>query len=259
MPVALIRRWLPHAVRVPLWGDRERWGLRPVLDDPCWHRWAAASEAFYQANQRAGVGERVNDAGYRVMRDVSLEGKRVLEVGPGDIRHATFWRGRPSHVVLADVREEMLAMGMRRMAEAGVSAEPLLVDRDERLPLDDASIDVVVSFYSLEHLYPIAPHLDDWHRVLKPGGMVVGAIPAEGGLAWGLGRLLTSRRWFKRHTAIDPDKIICWEHPNFAEDVLDALDARFERVHNRCWPMPWLPITDVNLIVKFIYRKPGAS
>jgi SAM-dependent methyltransferase len=116
-------------------------------------------------------------------------------------------------------------------------------------------VDVVVSFYSLEHLYPLAPYLRELHRVLRPGGVLVGAIPAEGGLAWGLGRLVTSRRWLKRHTTIDPDKIICWEHPNYADAVLGALGAEFEREHLSLWPLPWLPLHDLNLIIRLVYRR----
>jgi SAM-dependent methyltransferase len=253
---ALIRHWLPPAWRAPLWGDRERWGLRPVVDDPCWQQWQQRTVDFYEANQRAGIGRRVNDAGYRVMAGVDLEARRVLEVGPGDIRHAAFWRGRPREVLLADVNRDMLHQGERRMQEAGVPVRAVLVRRGEPLPLDEGSIDVIVSFYSLEHLYPLGPYLDDWRRVLRPGGRLVGAIPAEGGLAWGLGRMLTSRRWLHAHTDIDPDKIICWEHPNFAEDVLAELDRRFVRERVRCWPFAWLPTTDVNLIIRLVYRRP---
>jgi hypothetical protein len=39
-------------------------------------------------------------------------------------------------------------------------------------------------------------------------------------MRWGLGRMVTSRRWFKAHTTIDLNKLICWEHPNFAPTVL---------------------------------------
>src|SRR5690349_13785003 len=196
----MIRDWLPGAVRAPLWGDRARWGLVPNVDDPCWQRWQGIYVDFYEANQRTGVGTRINDAGYAVMREVDLAERRVLEVGPGDIRHAMFWRGRPGEMLLADVQGDMLRKGEARMSRAGVPVHTLQVERGAPLPLEDASVDVIVSFYSLEHLYPLEPYLADWQRVLRPGGCVVGAIPTEGGLAWGLGRYLTSRRWFKRYT-----------------------------------------------------------
>lgn len=253
----VIRKWLPHALRAPLWGDRERWGLSVRPEDPCWQEWERSYLAFYAANQRHGIGTRVNDAGYRVMSEIDLTGRRVLEIGPGDIRHVAFWRGRPTEYLIADVQEGMLEHAARRLREAGVKFRSTLVSRGESLPLEDAAADVVVSFYSLEHLYPLQPYLSEIARVLRPGGTLIGAIPAEGGLAWGAGRLMTSRRWFRRHTTVDPDKIICWEHPNHADEILSALDRNFGRCKVESWPLPWLPLMDVNLIIRFVYRKPA--
>jgi len=97
-------------------------------------------------------------------------------------------------------------------------------------------------------------YLEEFVRVLKPGGELVGAIPAEGGLGWGLGRFLTTRRWFKRHTQIDIDKIICWEHPNFADRILAELDTCLTRREISFWPLR-VPSIDANLVVRFRYRK----
>ena len=248
-----IRHILPRFLRAPLWGDRERWGLTVNEQDPCWREWLDTYADFYLANQREGIGTRVNDAGYRVRSSIDLSGKRVLEIGAGDIRHMPHWRGQPAEYLLADVSTEMMDFARKRLTEANVRHRIMLVQRNQPLDLDDASVDVIVSFYSLEHLYPLGPYLDEMHRVLKRGGVVIGAIPAEGGLAWGAGRMLTSRRWFKRNTKIDPDKIICWEHPNFADQILAALDKRFQRQMVDYWPLSLVKIIDTNLIVKFIY------
>jgi SAM-dependent methyltransferase len=251
-----IRRYLPRAIRAGLWGDRERWGLVADEQDPCWREWGKTYADFYLANQREGVGTRVNDAGYSVMSQIDLQGKRVLEIGAGDIRHQKYWRGRPLEYILADVSTDMMAFARERLTETGINHRALLVERNRGLPLADASVDVIVSFYSLEHLYPLRPYLDEMLRLLKPGGVLIGAIPAEGGLAWGLGRMLTSRRWFKKNTRIDPDKIICWEHPNFADEIVAEIDQQFERVILTRWPFPWLPFLDVSLVIRFMYGKP---
>src|SRR5690606_17752765 len=104
-------------------------------------------------------------------------------------------------------------------------------------------------------LHPFSRYLDGMLRVLRSGGILVGAIPAEGGLGWGLGRFLTSRRWLLRNTGIDPDKIICWEHPNFAEDILRHMDGQLVRRVLRYWPLG-VPSLDLNLIVQFVFEKP---
>ncbi|MEP7048551.1 MAG: class I SAM-dependent methyltransferase [Ilumatobacteraceae bacterium] len=171
------------------------------------------------------------------------------------ILHSAHWNGRPAHVHLVDVNEKMAMRGAAVLDRLDVPHDVHLLGDDHRLPLADGSVDVVVSFYSLEHIWPLRPTLAEITRVLAPDGVLVGAIPTEGGLAWGLGRLLTSRRWLRRHTSIDPDKLICWEHPNFADEIVEDLESTFERRLVRCWPLRWLPSIDVNLLVTFVYER----
>ena len=253
-----IRKIMPDSIAKVLWGDRKKWGLIVQEDDPCWREWGGVYLAFYGQNQRKGVGVRVNDAGYRIMSSIDLSDKVLLEIGPGDIRHLPFWVGekKPKEYIVADVQSEMIDKAQATLSSAGVPVRPLLVRRNSNyLPLEDNSADVIVTFYSLEHIYPLAPYLRELHRILRPGGVLIGAIPAEGGLAWGIGRALTSRRWFKRNTTIDSDKIICWEHPNHADEILSALDGVFKRRMTSLWPFPFLPLLDANLVVRFLYEK----
>ena len=242
-------------MRDALWGQRETWGPVPDTADPMWSEWCEVSGKFYDQTQKQGIGRLVNDAGYRVMRRIDVDGRTLLEIGPGSIRHARYWSGRPKHVHLVDVDDRMVERGAAELRRLGVDHTSYVVAENQRLPLDDLSVDVVITFYSLEHIYPLTPQLREFDRVLTPDGIVIGAIPTEGGLAWGLGRLLTSRRWLRRNTSIDPDKLICWEHPNFADQILRDLDAAFECEHARVWPIRPVPSIDVNLVVSFVYRK----
>lgn len=247
---------LPRPIAKRLFGDRDRWGLKVDPDDPCWKEWEQAYLRFYDATQRRSVGRVVNHAGYAIMQKVDLEGRRVLEIGPGELAHIAYWRPgtKKSSVnfVLADIQAEMLDRSSQVLSAHGVPHEKRLVQRNGTLPFDDDSFDVLVSFYTFEHLYPLQTYVNEFQRVLKPGGRIIGAIPAEGGLAWGLGRFLTSRRWFHRNTTIDPDKIICWEHPNFAEDVVTEMLGSFEKERLSYWPMK-VPSIDLNLVLSFIF------
>lgn len=254
MSIAL-RNCLPRVFNRYLFGDRDRWGLVADPDDRCWREWQSTYEKFYMENQREGVGTAVNDAGYTVMKSLTLQGKTVLEIGAGDIRHLQHWQGRPAEYILADVHQQMMRKAQERLREYSLTYRSILLNRLETVPLADRSIDVIVSFYSLEHLYPLGNYLEEYHRVLKPDGVLVGAIPSEGGFAWGAGRMLTTRRWFKRHTDIDPDKIICWEHPNFADQILCDLDRKFLRKRVEYWPFGWVPLIDCNLVIRFIYSR----
>lgn len=253
---------LPQFLTAPLFGNRKRWGLTVDVADPDWIEWNKICLEFYYANQKGSVGAVVNNAGYRVMSRIDFAGKRVLEVGPGDIRHLPYWWNNstlaeksPPHYVIADINPVMLERSSKVLQRAGVPHETKLMQRGEaRLPFEDESFDIVVSFYALEHIHPLGPYLDEVSRILKPDGQLVGGIPSEGGLAWGLGRYLTSRRWLKRNSSVDPDKIICWEHPNFAQLIMKAMDQRFYRQYFGAWPL-YFPLMDINLVIKFIYRK----
>lgn len=246
---------LPQRLSVPLFGDRQTHGLEPIASDPDWLEWERRAMEIYLATQTEGLGNFINQAEYRVMERVDLAGKRVLEVGPGRIAHHVYWQSQPALYTLADRRQEMLDESRGILETIGTKVETRLVSEDDQgLPFDDEAFDVLVSFNSFEHLYPFQGYLDEMLRVLKPGGCIVGGIPAEGGLAWGVGRFLTTRRWFRKHTTIDLDKVICWEHPNFANTVLAALDGAMEREHRKFWPLQ-VPSIDLNVIITFVYRK----
>lgn len=254
MSLFTIRKWVPNPLSAKLWGNRRKWGLEIDPNDSDWKEWQDTYTECYNVSQREGVGIRVNDAGYKVLNNINLEGKKVLEIGAGDIRHIKYWQGKPAEYILVDISLDMMAKAEESLRDNEVTYKKLLLERNQKLPLENNSVDYIVSFYSLEHLYPISSYLDDLHRVLSPGGKLLGAIPAEGGLAWGSGRLLTSARWFKNNTNINFEKIICWEHPNFADHVIDALDKKFNRKKLLFWPLR-IPLVDMNLIVQFIFEK----
>ncbi len=251
-------RWIPRPIRTQLFGDRERFGLDIHPDDPEWIEWLSTYETFYSSTQKRSLGARVNDAGYRILASTPMESLRVLEIGPGHLPHTRFWSGRPASYCVADVDAQFLESSLARLNREGIPAEARLVNRDSSLPFADNSFDLILSFYSLEHIRNPEPYLTEVRRVLAPGGRLAGAIPAEGGLAWGLGRWLTTRRWLHRHTSINPDKIICWEHPSFAADILRQCDQLFAKEHLSFWPFG-IRLIDPNLVVRFRYRKPERS
>ena len=249
-----LRKYLPNKLKIPLWGDRLKWGFKINTNDSCWKEWNLTYSKFYLENQRKGVGSIVNDGGYSVISNIDFKRKTIFELGAGDIRHFKYWNTNPDKYILADVSSDMMNIAEQKLQKNKIPNEALLLERKEKIPLEDNSVDVIISFYSLEHLYPIQDYLTELHRILKPGGEFIGAIPTEGGLAWGLGRMFTSRRWFLKNTNIDPDKIICWEHPNYCDFIIHELDNYFKKVKIEWWPL-LLPLVDTNLIIKFHYKK----
>jgi SAM-dependent methyltransferase len=248
---------LPALLAVPLFGDRRRFGLEIQEQDPDWLEWQTFYQIFYQETQKQGLGKVVNDAGYQILRQVDLNRKNVLEVGPGSLPHRRFWNGVPNHYKILDIKQTFIDQSLQVLTQASIPTTAHL-SSSPVLPLKDESVDLIISFYSLEHLYALDEYLREFKRILRPGGQLVGGIPCEGGLAWGTGRFLTSRPYIRENSGINPDKIICWEHPNFAEHILQVLERHFEATQVQFWPLK-LPLIDFNLVVRFIYEKRNRS
>ena len=122
-----------------------------------------------------------------------------------------------------------------------------------KLKYKSNSIDFVISFFSLEHIYNLNECIDEIRRVLKRNGKLLFAIPNEGSFAWGFARFLISRRWVLKNTKINYDKIICWEHPNFATKIITTLNKKLEKLEIKS--LPNIVFDDFTIIKKGIYIK----
>jgi SAM-dependent methyltransferase len=102
-------------------------------------------------------------------------GKRVLDVACGEgYGSALLARGAAS-VTGIDVSGEAIAHAARTYGEVG----NLRFVRAScgRLPLESGSVDVAVSFETLEHITEQAAFVDELARVLAPGGVLVLSCP----------------------------------------------------------------------------------
>ena len=146
----MINKWTPHFLGKVLWGDRSKFGLVPNLMDSDWLIWQEkAYSDFYQTTQQHGIGDRVSRMAYPVIGLIDFEGKRVLEVGPGIIRHLQYVKNKPVKYTLCDINEEVLSISGKQLKAAGIPCETFLLAResDGELPFTDKSFDIVISMY----------------------------------------------------------------------------------------------------------------
>lgn len=115
---------------------------------------------------------------------------RVLEAGFGSGLNLPFYDpAKVSRVIGVDPAEALLRLARGRIAACAFPVELMAISA-EALPLGDASVDTVVSTFTLCTLPDPAAALTEWRRVLAPGGELLlaehGRAPQAGVARWQL-------------------------------------------------------------------------
>lgn len=252
----MLRNYLPQFIKKRLWGNRKTYQNNFDSLDPDWIEWKKFSEIFYLTTQQSGIGLIINSWGYKIVSKINLDNKSVLELGGALLPHRKHWNGRPAEYHIVDLEEKYLQYSENILLEENIKINKHLLEGRKIPEIKNDSIDVIFTFYSLEHLVNLENDLKFYFSKLKEGGCLVGAIPNEGGLAWGIGRFLTSRRFVHKNSNINYDKIICWEHPNYCDDILNTIEKVGFSINTiNVYPFGKFCPKDVNLVTSFIFTK----
>ena len=147
-------------------------------------RWAPVYDLVFGA-----VFERGRQAAIAAAERI---GGRILEVGVGTGISLLDYSPR-NRLCGVDISEPMLRKAKERVAEHGLTnVEGLWVMDAEHLSFPNASFDVVVAQYVITTVPDPEATLDEFARILKPGGeiVLVSRVGAEAGLRRAL------ERWF---------------------------------------------------------------
>lgn len=102
-------------------------------------------------------------------------GRRVLDVACGEGYGSAFLARNAAEVTGVDVAPAAIEHAARTYA--GVGNVRFVEGSCVKLPLADASVDVVVSFETLEHIAEQAQFMDEVARVLAPDGILLLSSP----------------------------------------------------------------------------------
>jgi phosphatidylethanolamine/phosphatidyl-N-methylethanolamine N-methyltransferase len=141
-------------------------------------RWAPVYDlvfgSVFEAGRRASIA---------AVEHSAPNGGRILEVGVGTGLSLPDY-SRQHRIIGLDISEPMLRKAQERVAEQKLTNVEMLAVMDaERLALADASFDVVIAQYVITAVPNPEGTLDEFVRVLKPGGeiVLVNHIGAEAG------------------------------------------------------------------------------
>lgn len=137
----------------------------------------------YAAVRAETYDEDIGQDGWLTAQELR-EHVRLLQVGAGtSLLDAACGSGGPAvYVTLAtgccvlgiDIHPDAVAAARHQAEAVGVGGRARFerADASERLPCDDAAFDVVVCIDAINHLPDRRRVLEEWRRVLRPGGLL---------------------------------------------------------------------------------------
>jgi demethylmenaquinone methyltransferase/2-methoxy-6-polyprenyl-1,4-benzoquinol methylase len=105
-----------------------------------------------------------------VSRVKPRHGEQILDMagGTGDVAFRMARRG--ADVTVADINQDMLAVGMERARERGIDGLAWKQENAEALTFEDSSFDAYTIAFGIRNVTDIPAALGEAHRVLKHGG-----------------------------------------------------------------------------------------
>jgi len=164
-----------------------------------------------------------------------LSGQKILEVGAGDGQHIAF--------VDPTSWDEYLQTDLRPPAEINSGNGSWLFESVDatNLPFPDQSFDRLISTCVLAHTEDPPLTLQEWRRVVRPGGLITLYLPTESSLALNFFRLLGPRQ-ARIKAGFDP-RIIFLDHRYNYRYLKTVLELEFEdcAISSRRFPrlFPW--------------------
>jgi SAM-dependent methyltransferase len=96
---------------------------------------------------------------------------RILDVGAGTCQYSLWLRERFPQASITAVDHVMPAQAL--------SFDFQCLDLEKSLPFEDGSFQTVLAFDVIEHIDNVDFLMQELHRILQPGGVIVGSVPHD--------------------------------------------------------------------------------
>lgn len=108
---------------------------------------------------------------------VSLEGKTILDFGCGNGAQTIEFANLNAQIIALDIDEVDLNHLSEYLRDSDIENIKAVKYDGTTIPLEDNSVDIVLSYEVLEHVGDEALALSEIHRVLKDDGEIVFSVP----------------------------------------------------------------------------------
>lgn len=180
--------------------------------------------------------------------------RTTIEIGAGMGAHLDYERPNPDqerNYYVVELRESLAKHIRAKYPLVNV----VVADSQDRLPFDDSTFDRGIAVHVLEHLPNLPAALRELWRVLdKQRGQLLAVIPCEGGPAYALARRLSAKSIFEGAYDMTYAPFIRREHLNRPHEILAELEPYFTVTRRRFYPLPFLPVTSINLCIGLVLR-----
>ena len=158
-----------------------------------------------------------------------LDGNKFLELGAGSLNHFKYFDR--SNVQQYDVVEPFNFLYESSKYKNSVN------NYYNDISSCNEKYDRIFSIATLEHIENLPKALSKSCEILNDDGVMINAIPCEGGALWGLAWRISTGLSYKLRTGLSYKKIMLHEHLNEYEEIVSLINYFFDEVEVIFFPI----------------------